>query len=274
MKKHILLALGILLLALFAGCKSNKEMAIMAGEASIAQKNEERKFYNEMIEAYGSWDTVVANGSVAMGGLSSPFELRMIRNEAIQISLRPLLGIEVARVIITQESVTLYDKVSKRYSTADMAALQEKLPFPLTLNNIQSIFLGKPFLLGNEDLLPDNFQDFDIEIATPKWIMTPKATTPSVSYLFDMEGLQLNLISGRATNTAHTIDCSYSDYEVVSNRIVPTMLKATATGSSKSYSAEIYYNTVTFNAQTTIDSSSFRNYNEILMMDLIQSFLK
>lgn len=274
MRKHIQLILGILLLALVVGCKSSKEASSAMSEVDIAQKNEAQRYYTEMIEAYGSWETVVANGSVAVEGLNSSFELRMIRNEAIQLSLRPLLGIEVARLIITQEKLYLYDKMSKRCSTAEIASLQEKLPFPLTLNNIQSILLGKPFILGSEDITADNLSDFDIDIASPQWMMTPKATSDRIAYTFDMENTQLNQIIGGQIGGTQRFECRYSDYDVVAEHIIPTVLKAVAKSGAKSYSADIYYNAITFNTPTSIDSNALRNYSEADLMDLVKSFAK
>ena len=274
MRKHIQLILGILLLALVVGCKSSKEASSAMSEVDIAQKNEAQRYYTEMIEAYGSWETVVANGSVAVEGLNSSFELRMIRNEAIQLSLRPLLGIEVARLIITQEKLYLYDKMSKRCSTAEIASLQEKLPIPLTLNNIQSILLGKPFILGSEDITADNLSDFDIDIASPQWMMTPKATSDRIAYTFDMENTQLNQIIGGQITGTQRFECRYSDYDVIAERIIPTVLKAVAKSGAKSYSADIYYNAITFNTPTSIDSNALRNYSEADLMDLVKSFAK
>ena len=274
MRKQALLILGIILLSFFAGCKSNKEASMAVGTENAAQRNEKQRLFTEMINAYGSWETFVATGSIDAAGLNSSFELRMIRNEAIQISIRPLLGIEVARIIVTPEKISLYDKMSKTASVAELSSLQEKLPFDLSFNNIQSVLLGRPFLLGNEDITLDNFDDFSFEVASPKWIMTPKVTADNIAYMFGLEQQQVTQMSGGEVGTARRFDCMYSDYETIAEHIVPTVIIATAMGSTKSYSASLYYTSITFDTKTTIDSSSFRNYNESSMMDLIKSFLK
>ena len=164
--------------------------------------------------------------------------------------------------------------MSKRCSTADISSLQEKLPFPLTLSNIQSIFLGKPFILGCEDITVDNLPDFDIDIASPKWIMTPKATSDRIAYTFDMEKTQLNYISGGHIGGTQRFECQYSDYNTVAEHIIPTVLKAVAKSGAHSYSAHIYYNAITFNTPTSIDSNALKNYSEADLMDLVKSFTK
>ena len=114
MKRTILFVLNIfLLLVLVSSCKSKQSIVQEVGETPVISKSKEEIRYNEMLASYGLWDTFVAQGNVSLGGLSSSFELRMKHNEAVQISLRPFLGIEVARAIITTDSAFLYDKVKK-----------------------------------------------------------------------------------------------------------------------------------------------------------------
>ena len=274
MRKQALLILGIILLSLFVGCKSSKEATIAVGVENAAQRNEEQRLFAGMINAYGSWETFVATGSVDVAGLNSPFELRMIRNEAIQISIRPLLGIEVARIIVTPEKVSLYDKMSKSVAMADLSSLQEKLPFDLSFNNIQSLFLGRPFLLGQEDITLDNFDDFDFVLATPQWIMTPKVPTEKVTYIFGLEEQYVTQMSGSEVGGSRKFECQYNGYETIADYIVPTVIKVMAAGSTQSYSASLYYTSIAFDTKTSIDSSSFRNYNESSMMDLLKSFTK
>lgn len=274
MRKQALLILGIILLSLFVGCKSNKDASIAVGVEKMAQKKEEQKLFTDMITAYGSWETFVASGSVNVAGLNSSFELRMIRNEALQISIRPLLGIEVARIIVTPEKISLYDKMSKRVSVTELSSLQEKLPFDVSFSNIQSVFMGRPFLLGNEDITLNDFDDFNFEIASPRWIMTPKVTANNIAYMFGMEGQQVTQVSAGEVGNTRRIDCEYSDYETITEHIVPTVINVTAMGSTNSYSASLYYTSIAFDTKTSIDSSSFRNYNESSMMDLIKSFMK
>lgn len=273
MKKNIWIALGILLISLVAGCKGNKELT-SDSETVIPQKGQEKVCYNEMMEAYGTWETFVTKGEISVDGFSSSFELRMIRNEAIQISLRPFLGMEVARMIITPDKVYVYEKLNKRSSSTDFGNIQEKLPFALSFNNLQSIFLGKPFILGNEEITTDNFTDFDIELALPQWIMTPKKKSTSVAYMFNFENKQLTYISGGKSTASQPFECKYSDYNVIDGHILPTTIQVTIKDSSKSYSSEIVYTSASFNTPTNIDDSPFKNYNEVYMLDLIKSFVK
>ena len=183
MKKSSLFSFYILLcVILITGCKS-KETTTLGGNMPNQSKNVEKKLYNDMLQAYGNWDTFVAKGDMSMGSLSSSFELRMIHNEAIQVSIRPILGMEVARLIVSNDTVYFYEKIGRTVSQASIGELSGKLPFAFNISNIQSVLLGRPFLLDATDIDTKNFKDFNYNVAMPQWIMTPKETPLKVAYI-------------------------------------------------------------------------------------------
>lgn len=274
MKKSYLFSFYILLcVILITGCKS-KETTALGGNMTNLSRNVEKNLYNDMLQAYGSWDTFVAKGDMSMGSLSSSFELRMIHNEAIQVSIRPILGMEVARLIVTNDTVYFYEKIGRTVSQASINEISKKLPFAFTINNIQSALLGRPFLLGAMDIDTKNFKDFDYEVALPQWIMTPKETPLKVAYLFGLENEQLKQISGRQEETSRQFDCYYADYNILAGRTLPTNIQGTVKGSTKSFSAQLTYSSAIFDKETTIDISSLKNYKETSFIDLVKAFVK
>lgn len=184
------------------------------------------------------------------------------------------MGMEVARMIITPEKVYIYEKLNKKTSSIDLSDIQEKLPFALSFSNIQSIFLGKPFILGNEDITVNNFKDFDIELALPRWIMTPKQKNAGIAYTFSLEDRQLTHISGGKDPLSQPFECLYSDYNVVDGHMLPSTIRVTIKSGDMSLSAGIVYTSATFDTPTNVDDSPFKNYNEVYILDLIKSFIK
>lgn len=274
MKKTSLFPFYILLvILLMAGCKS-KEGASMGSDVPTQARNIEQTLYNDMLQAYGSWETFVAKGEMSMGSLSSAFELRMIRNEAIQVSIRPILGMEIARVVVTNDYVYFYEKIGRTSSQASIEDISAKLPFTFNLNNIQSALLGRAFILGSDEIGAQNFRDFDFEVAMPQWIMTPKTTPHNVAYLFNCTNQYITQTSGRQVGTSRQFDCHYSNFDIIAGHCMPTTIEGVVKGSTKSFSAQLTYDTVSFDRETSIDTGSFRNYKESSLIDLIKTFLK
>ena len=70
--------------------------------------------------------------------------LRIKRGDVIQLSVAPLLGIEVARMEITPEGILVVDRMNKRYVRESFGAISELAHVDLNFNMLQSLFLNEP----------------------------------------------------------------------------------------------------------------------------------
>lgn len=77
--------------------------------------------------------------------------LRIRRDSAIWASISPALGIEVFRLLCTQDSVLYIDKMKKQYFRGTYKKLNEIAKSELTLGGLQDLLLGDP-LYFNPDL--------------------------------------------------------------------------------------------------------------------------
>lgn len=78
--------------------------------------------------------------------------IRMKKDSVIWISLSPILGIEVARGLITPDSVMFMDRINQEYMIYDYGALSRKFNFNLNFQLIQSLLIGDiPWKAGLND---------------------------------------------------------------------------------------------------------------------------
>ena len=119
-----------------------------------------------VIATLGDWQTMQTGGNIKLNAgssFSSAIQVRMVRDQAIFISLRPMLGIEVGKLIITADSLYAVDKVHKRYVAEKVSILTSGVP--VTVSDVQDMFLGRPFIIGkgiyNEQL--ESEMTFDTE---------------------------------------------------------------------------------------------------------------
>lgn len=76
--------------------------------------------------------------------------LRIRKDSAIWVSVSPALGIEVFRVLCTQDSVLYVDKINKEFFRGTYKKLNEITNSDLTLNAIQDILVGNPLYFDPE----------------------------------------------------------------------------------------------------------------------------
>lgn len=82
---------------------------------------------------------------------SFDLKIQMTRDEKIWLSVIGPLNIEVARGIITKDSVKLINKFEKTYLEGSIAYLQEKIGLPLDLHILQDIIVGNPVFIDNNN---------------------------------------------------------------------------------------------------------------------------
>ncbi|MBK7856213.1 MAG: DUF4292 domain-containing protein [Bacteroidetes bacterium] len=69
----------------------------------------------------------------------------MRRDSVIWISISPALGIEVARVLITKDSVKVIDRLSNKYKLTDYKYLNDLLRMNVDFDIIQGVLTGNLF---------------------------------------------------------------------------------------------------------------------------------
>ncbi len=70
--------------------------------------------------------------------------LRLKTDSAVWISIVPFLGIEVARVLVTPESLQVIDRFNKKYYEYDRDGLSNFVDYPIDFNLLQNALLGNP----------------------------------------------------------------------------------------------------------------------------------
>ncbi|GAA4304352.1 DUF4292 domain-containing protein [Compostibacter hankyongensis] len=73
--------------------------------------------------------------------------IRMRRDSIIWISVRPVLGIEMARVLITPREVQLVNYFKKTVTVRSIDSLQEVLHLPFDFSTLQDLLAGNPVYL-------------------------------------------------------------------------------------------------------------------------------
>lgn len=85
--------------------------------------------------------------------------LRMQKDSCIWISIRPVLGIELVRVLITPDSVKMINFFKKTLTLRSADSLQQLLNIPCDFRTLQDLLIGNPAMLG------DSLTDFRTDSA-------------------------------------------------------------------------------------------------------------
>lgn len=132
--------------------------------------------------------------------------IRMQKDSAIWISVRPVLGIELIRVLITPDSVKMINFFKKTLTVAGADSLQQLLHIPYSFSALQDLIIGNPVLLTS----PENIQPHGdtIVFSCTKENMTSHYQLASNTFLL----LANQLILGSDTGAARSSNQLFQNY--------------------------------------------------------------
>lgn len=88
--------------------------------------------------------------------------LRMKKDEVIQLSIVPLLGIEVAKIDITPERILLLDRFNKQYVEVPIEELRTLMHTDLDFYSLQALFFNELFVPGKKKLDKELLRTFTL----------------------------------------------------------------------------------------------------------------
>jgi outer membrane biogenesis lipoprotein LolB len=149
MSKNLFWALGLwLIMATAVGCKSKKITHTPIVIINLPQKGPTptEVLLNTIDANVNNFSFYQSRAKVNYQDDKQKIELDinlvMEKDQYIWMSVTAVLGIEVARIIITQDSVKILDRLHRKYIATDFDYIQRMSNVPLKLNNIQNLIVG------------------------------------------------------------------------------------------------------------------------------------
>ncbi len=245
MKKYSILIFSFLaiMLGCLTGCKSSKSATDSTKEETITSSS---KALKELAMSYQEWDKFSTSGKISISGsfsFSTSMQLRMVRDKSVTISIRPVLGLEVAKVYIDNDSIVVVNKLNKVYTSIDLKRFSHILP--MDISTIQDIFLSRVFSLNDGTLSNNNSNNFSIteHPSGNGYIVSPRKKSGNLSYQFTLnENLQLESLDVYPPASAKKYSVIYSDYATTVVGREASNIKADIEMNGKSFSLGMYMN--------------------------------
>lgn len=275
----ISITLIITLVMLMTACGTAKKATVTNPTGNTTQQTtvqtQTTAHYDEIIATLGTWQTMQTGGSLTIdvgSSFSSGVQVRMVRDEAIFISLRPMLGIEVGRLLITADSIYVIDKVHKRYAAEKVSLLTAGLP--ITVSTVQDMFLGRPFIIGQGTLNQANKEMATLTNDGAVSVLTPNDKYKGYSYVFTFNKshniTSLNITPASASTSAYQV--RYSNVKKTTAGNIAHTFRANGTVGKKRLTLELNYNNIEWNGSVKIDHSLPSSYSRVNANQLLNLF--
>lgn len=258
MKKYI----AIVLLSVFViSCKS-KAVAVQNTDKAVEAPKEDRKaiakhydnkldFKTLNIKASAKYEDEKQSQNVSA-------DIKIEKDKQILVSVR-FLGITMAKALITQTTVSYYEKIKGTYYEGDFTTLSKWLGTELDYGKVQNLLVGEAL----DDLRKGKYTQTIVENLFK--LEDEKEAKIKKTFYLDSEKylIQKEEISQPTENRILAI--KYSDSKTFDQGILPTKIEINAVQPKGKTDINLEYNNITFNEELSFPYSVPSGYKKVII---------
>ena len=200
--------------------------------------------------------------------LSSRATLKVVKGQMIHLSIHPVLGIEVFRLVLTPESFLLIDRMNKRYVSEPIEMLDETLNVKVDFDMFQALFTNRVFFPSQAQ--PVLFRSFESYPTGDGIGYVPRAKAE-----YNCEFV-LNAVGSLARTTMKdelghaSMQWSYSDFALVRKKLYPSSILVTLSSQKEKVKLLMKCSDFQLDKPIDIDTSVSTRYQKISLNQLLK----
>lgn len=136
--------------------------------------------------------------------------MRLKRDSVLMVSVAPLMGIELFRVKLDEDSVGFIDRYNKTYYLETLSGLIRKYSVPADFNLIQSFLLGYDIFFDDPGISPRKFRETDDFYSVEYYIPGEKSNF-GVEYFY-AKNLKIKRILVTDFSGGSSLDIMYNSF--------------------------------------------------------------
>lgn len=276
MKHNIIrrLLYSSLIIVLITSCKSSKTTV----PGSMADDTSALKYLESVVSNAPSLSSFASKMrmTVNLDGkeLSVSGNLKIKRNEAIQLSIAPILGIEVARIEITPENILILDRMNKRYIQAPVSLLQSLGNTDLDFYSLQSLFFNELFLPGTFFVTSEDFSLFTVRKGLNDKTLIHIKQPKSIDYSFVTLTATGQLTESNITTpTNYRLNWKYTDFTTLSGKEFPSRMDIVLAGGKNAAAITLELSKMGYGNNESLQTEIPKKYRSMDINELIKQLL-
>ena len=277
MTRRLYHILGIaVLVLLLASCSSTQSLK----KSQSIEGMTETEYVESVISHAGGWDALTAKMALAIdwegkGATKVNGTLRIKKGEVIQLSIAPLLGIEVARAEISPDGVLVIDRMNKRYVEVSFAEVKALANADLDFHTLQALFLNELFLPGKDDLTSRDASSFRVEVGLDGVTLdVKKAKRFSYRFLTQAPEALLKESCIGLMNTPYRLKWEYAGFRPLDAKLFPSEMQVSFLGTKKPVKASFALSRLSTNADWDTHTEVSKRYEKVELEEVIKILLK
>ena len=254
MKKYI----GFIALFFIFSCKSKGVFVAGSANKSLTSDKIIENHYHNKADFSTLYIKSSAHYEDGKQSQNVSAEIKIKKDEMILISVR-LLGITMAKALITPTEVKYYEKIGGKYLEGNFSALSQWLGTDLDFQKVQNMFIGQAL----DDLKTINYTS-TIEDKLYKLENDSDANIRK-TYFFEADNFLIKKEEITQKTQERMLQIVYPNHSDYNKMSLPTGLIIDAIQKGEKTNINIDYNTVTFNEELSFPYSVPEGYERIFI---------
>ena len=206
--------------------------------------------------------------SLSGKAFSSRATMKMVKGQAISLSVHPVLGIEMFRVVLTPENFLLIDRMNKRYVSEPIEKLEEMLKIKLDFDMFQALFTNRIFYPLQEQAV--TFRSFNDRPAEGGIGYLPKVKAEyNCEFVLDAVGSLIRTTVSDKHEQA-SMRWSYGDFVPIQKKMFPSSIHVALSSQKESVELRMKGSDFQLDKQVDIDTTVSDRYQKISLTQLIK----
>jgi hypothetical protein len=223
-------------------------------------------------EFHFEWASIKFDASYTDKKGSNDFkgQLRLKKDSVIWVSISPALGIELFRMIITQDSVKYVDRFNKEYFSGDYALVSGFLQIEIDFDILQSLILGNDFQFYETNTFRASIDNLEYKLSTTGRRKIKKEAEATSDPIVLLQNIWLDPDSYKITRVDvkqymkdnRKLDAAYSEFIKAEGETYPSKLKFSILAENP-FDMNINFSKVEMNVPMSFPFSIPGNYKRI-----------
>lgn len=263
----------VLSIVLLTTCKPRQQYIYSTAPVEVKESNE---LFNDIIESEFSYKTFTAklnlNLTTGKRSLSSKANIRIVKDQALQISIQPLFGVEMFRLFVNPDTLVFLDRMNKRYLQEPISALKEQYPVGFDFYTMQSAFTNALFVTGKKEVESADYRLFNYNRTSDhNYYLTAKDPLSGIDYAFTVNSddrITFTHLLQQEKN--HSLQWGYNNFALLNEISFPHKMHITLHSNSKTVDAELLFSDVVTNLPIELTQSVPNGYSRTSIGEIMK----
>lgn len=203
--------------------------------------------------------------------LSSKGTLRIVRDEAIQLSIQPLFGIEMFRLYVQPDYIIVLDRMNKRYVKEYFDDISGQIPTGFDFYTLQSLFTNSLFISDQSTVSTSDYKKFKYSQISNSYKLNARDKKSNIDYSFFVNGNdQIILAQLYMGSKNYELEWIYDEFSLVENLFFPLEMKIRANTHKRNMDTSISLSSVSLNEELMLNTSVPSSYSKVELKEVMK----